>query len=108
MVDGTPDIFDSRNLDLDEKDEKAFYEDLEDNADEHPKYGVTCVRESAFTEYTEDFAKDVGYWPPSGLTYKELNGWPYTYLTINWEEAAEALKEDYYETTFRGETYYCR
>jgi hypothetical protein len=113
MVNGTPDIFDSRQLvhdedtedpDFDDKEEQDFWNELADNCEEDPRYGITCVREDAFTNYAQNFAEDVGYWPLQNVT----SGWPYDYITVNWEAAAEALKEDYAELTFRGETYYCR
>jgi hypothetical protein len=60
--------------------------------------GETLIRESYFTEYTEEFCKDVGDVP------RELPDW----IVIDWEATAENLKDDYTEIDFDGVTYYMR
>ncbi len=57
--------------------------------------GVALVHESYFTEYTKQLAND-------GMELK--TDWPYN--CIDWDAAAEQLKQDYYYVEFDGETYY--
>lgn len=62
-------------------------------------FGSTLIRESYFTEYAEDFANDIG-------AVNRNASWPNTH--IDWEAAAHALKQDYSEVQFKGETYLIR
>ncbi|USM11458.1 antirestriction protein [Citromicrobium phage vB_CbaS-RXM] len=76
---------------------KAFAADLESYGDwEH---GETLIRESYFTEYAEELASDIGAIDPNA-------GWPLQH--IDWDAAADALKQDYTEAELDGVTYYMR
>jgi len=64
------------------------------------KYGETLIHENYFETYARELASDIG-------AYDDRNvKWPFT--CIDWEAAAEELKQDYSEVDFDGETYYIR
>jgi hypothetical protein len=101
------DVIDSRDvidalkhLDEDDDDYKALAA-LEEEASGSPdwKYGETLIRDSYFEEYAEETARDTGM--ISGTETWPLN-------CIDWEEAAELLKEDYFSVDFDGVTYWIR
>lgn len=56
----------------------------------------TLVREEKFVEYAEVYANGLG----------PTDGWPYDH--IDWEKAADSLRQDYRAVEFRGETYLVR
>ena len=62
--------------------------------------GTTIIAESHFTEYAEEYAKDIG------LINGETESWPFT--AIDWEQAASDLQQDYTSYEFNGETYWAR
>lgn len=62
-------------------------------------YPATLIHEDYFTEYAQELAEDCGM---IGRNDK----WPYT--CIDWEAAAEELKQDYSTVEFDGHTYYYR
>jgi hypothetical protein len=85
-------------------DEGDEYEALKDFAEEGEslsdwEYGEALIHEDYFEEYAEELAEDLG------LIDREA-GWPVTY--IDWERAADALKQDYTELNFDGEIYWGR
>ena len=61
----------------------------------------TLVHEDYFREYAEEFAVDIGL-----IDCRQRYRWPYT--CIDWEQAAEELKQDYSVIDIRGGTYYYR
>ena len=61
------------------------------------EYGQSMIRESEFTNYTQELANDMGAC---------LDDWPYTH--IDWDSAADELKHDYAAIDFNGITYYGR
>ena len=63
-------------------------------------YGATLIREDAFVEYTEDLLIDIGMISKEAVDRN--------FPAIDWEQTAETLKADYYETEFMGETYLAR
>lgn len=62
-------------------------------------YGEQLIRDSYFREYAEQLADDIGAVP------KELS-WPCNH--IDWEAAANALKQDYTLVSFGGVDYWIR
>jgi hypothetical protein len=54
------------------------------------------IRDSHFEAWCEDYASGMG----------PTSGWPYD--CINWEKAATALKQDYKQVNYDGETYWVR
>lgn len=61
--------------------------------------GVTLVRWTYFEAYAQELAQDMG-----AMTAGDQ--WPYTH--IDWEAAAEELKQDYSEVDYAGEAYWVR
>lgn len=76
-------------------------------------YGETLIRDSYFTEYAEELAYECA---PSqeaaaflrGNPGGELSGWPFTCMSIDWEQAARELQMDYTAVDFDGVTYWIR
>lgn len=64
------------------------------------KDGVTFVKDSYFEEFARDEAENIG-----AFNARE-NSWPYN--CIDWEKAADQLKNDYSSVEFDGETYWHR
>jgi hypothetical protein len=62
-------------------------------------YGEALIPENAFTDYAEQLAEDVG-------TIDRDQPWPLN--CIDWEAAAEQLKQDYVEIEIEGQTYLAR
>lgn len=62
-------------------------------------YGEALIRDSYFEDYARELADDIGALP------KEQS-WPCQH--IDWEAAAEALKQDYTSVEFDGVTYWIR
>lgn len=75
--------------------DNEFNGDLEGYARNEP----TAIPVSEFQDYAEQLAQDLG-------RISGDEGWPLNH--IDWEAAAEALKEDYMEFEFDGETYLIR
>lgn len=64
------------------------------------RYGETIIHADYFVTYAEELAHDIG------AVSAETSGWPNRH--IDWEAAADELKQDYSEVEFEGETYYIR
>lgn len=62
-------------------------------------YGETLIRDSYFVEYAQQLAEDID------AIQKDAH-WPMQF--IDWEAAAEALKQDYRIADFNGEIYWIR
>lgn len=62
-------------------------------------HGETLIRESYFTKYAQQLAEDFG-------RIDHTAGWPST--CIDWDKAAEELKQNYTEVDFNGTAYYIR
>lgn len=62
-------------------------------------YPVTLIHENYFTQYAQELADDIG-------AVDRDAKWPNTH--IDWEAAAEDLKQDYSTVEFDGNTYYYR
>lgn len=81
---------------------QALLDDLKGNGgDEQWRgdwYPVTLIRDSYFTDYTEELVKDC-YGMPADLP---------SFIEIDWAATAENCKVDYTTTEIDGETYYYR
>lgn len=88
-------------LDDEEAEELTNLEDLAKQAEGYGdwEYGETLIRDSYFAEYAEELAEDIG-------AINKSAAWPLTY--IDWDAAAEALKQDYTSIEFDGVTYWMR
>lgn len=103
-------VIDSRDVidaiehgDLEAEELKAL-EDLAEKAEGSPDwlYGETLIRDSYFEDYAREFAEDAGML--KGLKGDE--SWPFN--CIDWEEAADQLKQDYFSVDFDGVYYWIR
>lgn len=77
----------------------SLQDELEGYCDDW-SYGVTLIRDSYFTEYTEELCKEIGD-IPSNLPW-------YIADHIDWQGVAEDLKVDYTSAEFDGVTYWAR
>jgi DNA repair exonuclease SbcCD ATPase subunit len=85
----------------DEATELKALEALQEEAEGYApdwQHGATLIRDSHFTEYTEELLKDIGDLP------RDL---PH-YIAIDWEKTAENIQVDYTSVEFDGETYWVR
>jgi len=84
----------------DEAEELAELEELENEIGHSAmKDGETMVPEHNFQEYARQFAEDIGAIPDDAQ-------WPCT--CIDWEKAADELRQDYTSVTYQGQDYYVR
>lgn len=60
--------------------------------------GMTFISEHVFTEYARDSFEE------TNGTGVDTGDWPFRH--IDWDEAADELKQDYNEVEFDGTTYY--
>lgn len=63
------------------------------------RYGTTLIRDSYFEDYAREFADDIG-------AVNSEAKWPNS--CIDWEAAADELKQDYTSVSFRGVDYWVR
>lgn len=77
---------------------KAFADELKEASTESQD-GETVVRGSFFETYAQELADDLG------LT-TDSDTWPLYH--IDWDAAADSLKQDYTEVDFDGVTYFIR
>jgi hypothetical protein len=85
-------------LDTEELSDWEELSDMEDGISDF-WYGETLIPDDEFTEYAEELADDLGLTPRDA-------GWPVTH--IDWEAAADALRQDYTEYEWQGTTYLAR
>jgi|SRR5882724_11786831 len=86
------------NSEMDELDSLVKLQNEAKDYAEDWDFGATLIRGSYFTDYAKEFAEDIGAIEYAGLR------WPFTH--INWEAAADELKQDYTEVDYDGITYY--
>lgn len=115
-ISNTQDIIDSRDViarieELQDQDDLTMHNDdreelhaLLDLAEEGEslsdwEYGETLIHDNYFDEYAEQLAEDIGLIDPEA-------GWPLN--CIDWERAADLLRQDYTEISFGGEIYWGR
>jgi hypothetical protein len=106
------DIIDSRDViarikelkgtkDDDEREELKALKALEKEAGSSCDwtYGETLISDDYFEEYAEQLAEDIG-------AISSDAQWPLMY--IDWERASNALKSDYREVDFDGQSYWIK
>lgn len=76
----------------------AFAEEFENYAPDY-SYGEVAIRDSYFQEYAEQLAEDI-------CAINKAAQWPNN--CIDWEKAADQLKQDYTAIEFDGVTYWVR
>jgi len=74
-------------------------EALLDEIGSESSHGVTLIREDCFEEYARELADELGLIPDDVQ-------WPFT--CIDWERAADELRQDYSEVTFDGDEWLYR
>lgn len=79
---------------------RALAEEGESMADW--QYGATLIRDSYFVQYAQELADDLGIINSNATAGQ----WPLYH--IDWEAAADELKQDYTEIDFDGVTYWVR
>lgn len=77
---------------------KAFAEEAEGYCEDW-RHGATLIHQDYFTEYAEQLADDLG-----GVNREST--WPNNH--IDWEAAADDLRQDYTAVEFDGTTYWVR
>lgn len=82
-------------------DDSAELKELEALKDSLPEWecNETLIPEGEFVEYAQQLASDLG-------CMENADSWPSTH--IDWDAAANDLKNDYYEIEYQGETYLVR
>jgi antirestriction protein len=75
---------------------KAFADEAEVTAPDW-EYGAQFVADESFTDYAKELAEDIG-------AIDRNAEWPLYH--IDWEAAADDLKQDYTEVTLRGTDYW--
>jgi hypothetical protein len=89
------DVFDEM-----EKDELESLQTFKDEVDSTEwDSGITFIRDSYFVEFAQQEAEDLG------LVQDNIS-WPYT--CINWDDAADELRNDYSSIDFNGVGYWYR
>ena len=90
----------------DEKDEYLILAKLASEASDSPDwtYGETLIHEDYFTKYTEELIDDC-YELPKEM---QSGNWPWRHITIDYDAAADDLKQDYFTVNYDGQIYYIR
>lgn len=91
---------DTDTLDEDERTELAALKSLAEEAEGYCPdwtYGATLIRDDYFEDYARELADDIG-------AVNRDSTWPNNF--IDWEAAADALKQDYTEVDFDGVSYW--
>lgn len=71
------------------------------------EHGESLIRDTSFVQYTKDLIADCyDDIPTSGRNHGDR--WPYNHITIDYEAAAEELKQDYTTVEVGGVTWYIR
>lgn len=88
--------------DGEEGDELKALKDLAEDGEQFPdwRHGTALIVDWYFEDYAREMAEDL-----HGDAVRDAH-WPFNH--IDWEAAANALKMDYGEVTFDGETYLVR
>jgi hypothetical protein len=102
VIERIEELQDIENLDEDEQEELVALNALQQEAESYSQewsHGATLIRDSYFITYAQGFAEDIG-------AIDREASWPC--YCIDWEKAAEDLKQDYAAVDFDGERYWVR
>jgi len=89
-----------KEWDIDNGDEQRALQSLADQAEGYAddwRHGATLIHDDYFKKYAQKLAEDIGAIP-------ESVAWPCT--CIDWDQAADELRQDYTAVDFDGETYW--
>jgi hypothetical protein len=78
---------------------RALVEEIDQNAGDRARDGVGLIRDSYFETYAREMAEDIG-------AIGRDAPWPACH--IDWEAAADALKQDYSSIDYDGVEYWVR
>ena len=89
-----------------EKDELDTLTEVISQGEDSPdwNHGTALIHENYFTQYTQDLIEDTCEVPAEFSSGK----WPWTHMNLDYEAAAEELKQDYTTIDADGHTYYLR
>lgn len=90
------------DFDNDAEEELNALRELRDDAEGYSsdwRYGAQLINDEYFVKYAQELADDLGY-------IKRDVGWPYD--CIDWDKAADALKNDYSCISFDGQDFWVR
>ena len=89
-----------------EKDELDTLTEVIAQGEDSPdwSYGETLIKDSYFTQYTQDLIEDT-YEVPAELSSGK---WPWNHVNVDYESAADELKSDYISIDVDGESYWIR
>ena len=76
---------------------KAFCKEIDSMSGESLRDGITIIAEHYFEAYAEELAEDV-------CDMKNARNWPFNH--INWEDAADELKNDYSSVEWDGNEFW--
>jgi len=93
--------YEESQFETDEMKELRLLRQLVEDAEQSPdwKYGETLINEDYFVEYARNFAEEIG-------AVEQNEKWPCNH--IDWEAAAEELKQDYFDVDFDGVAFLIR
>lgn len=74
-----------------------FASEIENNNSEYSD-GMGIIHEDEFTDYVKEMLEDCGY------ISQDFPSW----ITIDWEDTADNVKQDYSSVDYNGDTYYFR
>jgi hypothetical protein len=94
------------NLDLFDKEELDILSEVILVGEQSPdwSYGETLILDAHFQDYTEELIND-GWEMPKEF---DSNSWPWRYMKIDFELAADELKSDYISIDVQNEEYWIR
>jgi flagellar hook-basal body complex protein FliE len=89
-----------------EKDELDLLTEVIAEGEDAPdwNHGTAIIHENYFTQYTQDLIEDTCELPKEFISGQ----WPWSHVSIDFESAAEELKQDYKTIDADGQTYYLR
>ena len=94
-------VEDSEDSDVEEfRSLKAFCEEIDCMSGDSLRDGITIIADSYFENYAQELADDIG--DLKGLTSQ----WPFNH--IDWEDAADELKNDYSSVEWDGNEFWIR
>lgn len=91
-----PDASGEGSLDEYEREELEALRELADSGISDWEHGAQLIPDDDFEDYARELAEDMGVVDPDA-------SWPMSY--IDWEAAADALRQDYTSVSFQGTDY---
>lgn len=99
LHDRLAELEEAEELEPDEAEELAELQTMRDEITDW-LYGETLIPDDEFTDYAQELGEELG-----GDQLRKAE-WPF--MHIDWEAAANNLRQDYSEFTYQGTTYLAR